>query len=57
MVVDGKSKETSISKKIPGESNFKRAKMVNAQKKTSPPTLLSNYDLKDVCNADECGLF
>ena len=27
--------------------------MVNAWKKTSLPTLLSNYDLKDFYNADE----
>ena len=31
--------------------------MVNAWKKTSLPTLLSNYDLKDVYNADQFGLF
>ena len=44
-------------KKNSGESNSKRAKMVNAWKKTSLPTLLSNYDLKDVYNADQFGLF
>ena len=31
--------------------------MVNASKETSLPTLLSNYDLKDIYNADEFGLF
>ena len=31
--------------------------MVNAWKETSLPTLLSNYELKDIYNADQCGLF
>ena len=31
--------------------------MVNAWKKTLLPTLLSSYDLKDIYNADEFGLF
>ena len=31
--------------------------MVNAWKETSLPTLLSNYELKDIYNADEFGLF
>ena len=31
--------------------------MVNACKETSLPTLLSNYDLKDIYNADKFGLF
>ena len=31
--------------------------MVNAWSETSLPTLLSNYDLKDIYNADEFGLF
>ena len=31
--------------------------MVNAWSETSLPTLLYNYDLKEIYNADECGLF
>ena len=31
--------------------------MVNALKETSLSTLLSNYELKDIYNADEFGLF
>ena len=31
--------------------------MVNAWKETSLSTLLSNYELKDIYNADEFGLF
>ena len=31
--------------------------MVNAWSETSLPTLLYNYDLKDIFNADEFGLF
>ena len=31
--------------------------MVNAWSETSLPTLLSNYDLKDIYKADEYGLF
>ena len=31
--------------------------MVNAWSETSLPTLLYNYDLKDIYNADEFGLF
>ena len=31
--------------------------MVNAWKETSLPTLLSNYDLKDIYNTDEFELF
>ena len=31
--------------------------MVNAWKETSQPTILTHYDLKDIYNADEFGLF
>ena len=31
--------------------------MVNAWSETSLPTLLSNYDLEDIYNADEFGIF
>ena len=31
--------------------------MVNAWSETSHPTLLSNYDMKDIYNAEEFGLF
>ena len=31
--------------------------MVNAWKETSLPTILSNYDLKDIYSAEEFGLF
>ena len=31
--------------------------MVNAWKETSLPTILTHYDLKDIYNADEFGLF
>ena len=40
-----------------GESNSVTPEMVNAWSETSLPTLLYNYDLKDIYNADEFGLF
>ena len=49
--VDGKSKTIS------GKSNSVTSEMVNAWKEILLPTLLSNYELKDICNADEFGLF
>ena len=56
--IDGKSKEISLSKIFSGESNSVTPKMVHAWKKTSRPTLLSKYDLKDTYNNDtEFGLF
>ena len=39
------------------ESNSVTPEMVNAWSETSLPTLLYNYDLKDIYNADEFGLF
>ena len=44
-------------KKISGEGVSCTPEMVSSWKETSLPTLLSNYDLKDVYNADEFGLF
>ena len=44
-------------KKISGEGASCTPEMVSPWKETSLPTLLSNYDLKDIYNADEFGLF
>ena len=44
-------------KTVFGESKSVTPEMVNAWSETSLPSLLSNYDLKDICNADEFGLF
>ena len=44
-------------KKISGEGASCTTEMVSPWKETSLPTLLSNYDLKDIYNADEFGLF
>ena len=44
-------------KTIFGESNYIPPELVIDWKKTSLPTLLSNYDLRDTYNADEFGLF
>ena len=44
-------------KTVSGESRSVSPEMVNAWSKTSLPTLLSNYNLKDIYNADEFGLF
>ena len=44
-------------KAVSGESKSVTPEMVNAWSETSLPTLLSNYDLKDIYNADEFGLF
>ena len=40
-----------------GESNSVTSEMVNVWKETSLATLLSNYELKDIYNADEFELF
>ena len=42
---------------ISGELNSVTPEMVNVWSETSLPTLLYNYDLKDIYNADEFGLF
>ena len=44
-------------KTVSGESKSVTPEMVHAWSKTSLPTLFSNYDLKDVYNADEFRLF
>ena len=44
-------------KKISGEGASCTPEMVPPWKETSLPTLLSNYDLKDIYNANEFGLF
>ena len=53
---DGKSKEISSSKNFM-ENHSVTPEMVNAWKETSLPTLLSNYDQKDIYNGDKFGLF
>ena len=45
------------SQKISKESNSTTPEMVSTKKEISLPTLLSNYDLKDVFNAYEFGVF
>ena len=44
-------------KKINDEGASCTPEMVSSWKETSLPTVLSNYDLKDIYNADEFGLF
>ena len=43
-------------KTISGELHSVTPEMVNVWSETSLPTLLYNYDLKDIYNADEFGL-
>ena len=51
-------KERNISfKTVSGKLKSITPEMVNAWSETSLPTLLSNYDLKDIYNADKFGLF
>ena len=52
-----KERRNITFKIISGESNSVTSEMVNAGKETSLPTLLSNYELKNIYNADEFGLF
>ena len=42
---------------VSGEPKSVTPQMGNAWSEMSLPTLLSNYDLKDIYNADEFGLF
>ena len=44
-------------KTVSGKSKSVTPEMVNAWSETSLPTYLSNYDLEDIYNADEFGLF
>ena len=52
-----KERNNVTFKTISGESNSVTPEMVNAWSETLLPTLLCNYDLKDIYNADEFGLF
>ena len=52
-----KERRNITFKTISGESNSVTFEMVNAWRETSLPTLLSNYELKDIYNANEFGLF
>ena len=42
-------------KKVSGESKAVTTVMVDGWNKTTLPTLLSNYDLENIYNADEFG--
>ena len=44
-------------KTMPGESSHVTPDMTASWNDTSLPTLLSNYSLENICNADEFGLF
>ena len=56
--ITGWKRRFNISfKKISGEGASCTSEMVSPWKETSLPTLLSNYDLKDIYNDDEFGLF
>ena len=52
-----KERRNITFKTISIESNSETSEMVNAWKETSLLTLLSNYELKDIYNADKFGLF
>ena len=52
----GRKEIIDYSRLFPRRGNI-TPEMVNAWSETSLPTLLSNYDLKDIYNADELGLF
>ena len=52
-----KERNNVTFKTISGESNSVTPEMVNAWSETSLPTLLCNYHLKDIYNANEFGLF
>ena len=44
-------------KTVVGETNSVQPEMVASWFETTLPTLLSNYKLEDICNADKFGLF
>ena len=44
-------------KTMPGQSNHVTPDMTASWNETSLPTLLSNFSLESICNADEFGLF
>ena len=50
-------KETTKLSRLSGESKSVAPEIVDGWWETSLPTLLSNYDLKDIYNADEFVLF
>ena len=52
-----KEKNNISFKTVSGVSKSVTPEMVNAWSETSLPTLFSNYDLKDIYNVDEFGLF
>ena len=56
--LEGWKQRFSVSFKIvSGESAAVTGEMVAPWNETALPTLLSKYELKDIYNADECGLF
>ena len=44
-------------KTVSGESNLYSDEMVAPWEQTTLPPILSKYDIKQICNADEFGLF
>ena len=52
-----KERNNKSFKTLSEESKSVTPEMVNAWSETSLPTFLSNYDLKDIYNADEFGLY
>ena len=52
-----KERDNILHKTVSEESKSVTSKMVNVWSETSLPTLLTNYDLKDIYNADEFGHF
>ena len=52
-----KSRHGVAFKAIAGEAQSCTLEMTASWKESTLPTLLSNYALRDICNADEFGLF
>ena len=52
-----KSRYDIVFKDVAGESNSVTPEMTASWYETSLPTILSKYDLRDIYNADEFGLF
>ena len=52
-----KERNSIVYKTVFGESNSVSSEMVNPWNETSLPTILPNYELKDIYNADDCGLY
>ena len=56
--LDHWKKQFNVSfKTVSGESNACTDEMVAPWEQTTLPTILSKYDLRQICNADEFGLF